>query len=450
MADLWGIEGKMKLPTFEGKKWFVAALTLCIGLYFAQFICLLKYAVNIPFWDEWEAINKGGVLAEPSVEHLFAQHNEHRIVTTKLLSLALYYLDGWNLITHQTINFLIYGFLVATLAYVVKKSTPELSSLTLMCFVVFMLSCVSIENHFWGFQSQFHFALLFSFLSVWFLFREKQSWIKTLLGTIFSLLAIYSFSSGLVMSVVVIAGYGVFKSIRIYTGTERKPEISQLAVVLLIVCGAIYYYFIGYAKPELHPVFTFPYQKLFWTYLTNLLSGGFGFKIDNIAPGTFVFFFVLVPIIGLIKKYRSKLTPGNWVIIVSTLAVFAALSSITMGRAGFGKGHSKASRYSEIVIMLIPLSIALWSVFLVEHEKWRMRLLVGFWCFCGIGLLGYWNFPGAYQAAGIERQEGRDCVQNYYQNGGEANCPTVYPRPIADRLDFTKTQPLSFVKELNK
>ncbi len=440
----------MKLPTFEGKKWFYSALTICCGLYLAQFICLLKYAVNIPYWDEWEAINRGGVLAEPSFEHLLAQHNEHRIVTTKLLSLALYYLDGWNLITHQVANFLIYGILVASIAYIVKKSTPELSALTLMCFVVFMLSCVSIENHFWGFQSQFHFALLFSFLSVWFLFSENQGWLKTLLGTTFSLLAIYSFSSGLVASLVIIACYGLFKAIRIYRSTERLREVVQLSAVLLIISGAIYYYFVGYAKPELHPVFTFPYQKLFWTYLTNLLSGGFGFKIDNIAPGTFVFFFVLVPIIGLIKKYGSKLTPGNWVIIVSTLAIFAALSSITMGRAGFGKGHSKASRYSEIVIMLIPLSIALWSVFLVEQEKWKSRLLFGFWCFCFIGLIGYWNFPGAYQTVSAERQEARNCVQNYFQNGGAADCPGAYPRPIADRLDFIKDQSLSFVNELKK
>lgn len=440
----------MKLPKFEGKKWFYAVLTLCCGLYLAQLFCLLKYAVNIPFWDEWEAINKGGVLAEPSIEHLFVQHNEHRIVTTKLLSLALYYLDGWNLITHQTVNFLIYGFLVAIVAYIVKKSSPELSSLTLMCFVMFMLSCVSIENHYWGFQSQFHFALLFAFLSIWFLFSERQEWKKVLLGTLFTLLAIYSFSSGLVMSLVVIAGYGVFKSIRIYTGTDRKREILQLVAVMLIAAGSIAFYFAGYVKPGDHPVYTLPYQKLFWTYFLNLLSGGFGFKIDNIAPGIFIFFFAIVPIIGLIKKYRSRLSSGNWVIIVSTLAVFAALSSITMGRAGFGKGHSKASRYSEIVIMLIPFSVALWSVFLIEQKKLRYYFLIGFWIFCGFGLSRFWNFPKTYSGIATERQQARDCVQNYFQNGGAADCPSAYPIPIADRLEFIKTQPLSFVKELNK
>jgi len=438
----------MNLPAIDGKKLFYAALVICVGLYVAQFAFLLKYAVNVPFWDEWEAINKGGILVDQSLSQLFAQHNEHRIVTTKLLTLILYYFDGWNLVTHQAINFVIYGILLVTVAYIVKKSTPELSAWILPCFVIFMLTDVSIENHFWGFQSQFHFSLLFLFLSIWFLFNENQAWTKIVLGSLFSVLSIYSFSSGLVCSVVVLTGYVVFKGLRIYSTKERR-DAFQAASAFFLIAGAIGLYFVGFTRPDSLPL-TLPYQKLFWTYLLNLFSGGFGFKIDNIAPGVIVFFFTLVPVFGVIRQSGRQMSAQKWVIIISMLAVLAALVTITMGRAGYGKGHSKASRYSEITIMLIPFSVAIWAIFLKEYDRVRTYILAGFWIFCCVGLWKYFSFQTDYAKESAERRQALECVSDYYRNGGEANCPTAYPSPIAERLEFVRDVPVSFIREINK
>ena len=438
----------MKLSDISSKTRLYVALLTCIGLWVAQFVFIVKNAVNVPFLDEWEAVNKGGIIVNQTISQLFAQHNEHRIVTTKLLTLMLYYFDDWNLITHQAINFVIYGLLVSALAYIVKKSVPEMPTWILLCFVLFTLTDVSRENHAWGFQSQFHFALLFLFLSVWFLFNKKQAWGKILGGAIFSVLSIYSFSSGVVESLVVLFGYSVFKLIRIRLESAKKREILQLALVLLIICGAIGFYFVGYIKPEHHPAYTLPYQKLFWTYFLNLLSGGFGYKVDNILPGCIIFFFVIIPLIAVIKQNGYKLSTGKWVIVISTLAILGSLVSITMGRAEFGKGHSKASRYSEITVMLIPLSVALWTFFLSEREKLRNYFLGGFWIFCLWSFLTYWNFSADYYHLSVERQTGLECVKNYYQNGGEANCLTLYPLPLTERLDFVKTVPVSFIKEM--
>ncbi len=440
----------MKLADISPKTRFYASLLTCLALWSAQFIFILKNAVNVPFLDEWEAVNKGGIIVNQTFSQLFAQHNEHRIVTTKLLTLMLYYFDHWNLITHQAVNFLIYGLLITVLAYIVKKSAPELPSWILLCFVFFTLTDVSRENHAWGFQSQFHFSLLFLFLSIWFLFNEKQTWGKILGGALFSVLSIYSFSSGLVESAIVLIGYSLFKLIRIRLETAKMREILQLALVLLVICGALSFYFVGYIKPEHHPAYTLPYQKLFWTYFLNLLSGGFGYQVVNILPGSIIFLYTIIPLIGVIKQNGYKLSSRRWVIIVSTLAVLAALASITMGRAEFGKGHSKASRYSEITVMLIPLGIALWAVFLSERENLRNYFLGGFWIFCMFSFLTYWNFSADYYHLRLEREEGLACVKNYYQNGGEAKCLTIYPLPIPDRLDFVKTVPVSFIEEMQK
>jgi len=422
-------------------------LGICVALYVTQLVCVIVYAVDIPFWDEWEAFNKGGFLVNQTVSQLFAQHNEHRIVTTKLLTLALYYLDGWNLVTHQTVNFLVYGILILAAVSVTKKAARQMPWPVLLCFVVFMLSDISWENHTWGFQSQFHFALLFLFLSGLSLFDENQSWPKALAGALFLVLTIYSFSSGVIESFVMFAGYAVFKITR--ETTDRTKDFLQLATIGLIVSGAIGLFFVGYVKPE-STAYTLPYQKLFWTYLLNLLSGGLGYKVDNILPGTILLFFVLIPGIGIIKQNGKGMSSRKWMLMITTFSILAALVTISMGRAGYGKGQSKASRYSEIIIMLVPLSVALWWLFLNERRKLLNYLAIGFWVFCGFGLSRSWNFPKLYGGIRVQRVQARDCVQNYYLNGGSANCPTAYPAPIADRLEFGRDLPLSFIRKMQK
>lgn len=424
------------------------ALLVCLSVYIFHLTTILKYAVNIPYWDEWEALNTGGIIANPSLEQLFAQHNEHRIVTTKLLTLLLYKIDGWNIVAHQTVNFFIYGLVVFLLAYIVKKCVPHLPLWILLFFTVFLFSAVGWENHFWGFQTQFHFSLLFLFLSIWFLFKENQAWHNIILGTLFACLLIYSLSAGLIESSALLFSFSGYKLIRIKQGKNVRREISQLAVVWVIIGAAIGLYFVGYIKPEHHPVYAFPYHKIFGVYFLNLLSGGFGYKSANILPGSIIFLFTVVPVLGHIYKQRGNLTNSAWIIIASIICILAALSSIVMGRANFGVGHSKASRYAEVVGVLIPLSIAMWMIFLEEKTKLRQYLLIGFWIFCFISFARYWNFPQTYALPAAERLQGAECVRNYYVNGGAADCPTIYPHPIADRLEFNRNSEQSSFKEI--
>lgn len=434
------------------KQKFWPALIVCVGLYAAHFVNILKYAVNIPFYDEWEAVTPSGFIANPTLQELFSQHNEHRIVTTKLLTLLLYQVDGWNNVTHQALNFVIYGLLIVVLAYIIKKCVPQLPGWVLLCFIVFLLSTVNWENHFWAFQTQFHFSLLFLLLSIWFLFNENQEWHKITVGIFFSWLAIYSLSSGLVEIVAVLLGYSCFKLLRIRQsdGGNRFKEILELAAALALIGGAIGLYFVGYVKPQYHPPLALPYQRIFWEYFLNLLSGGFGYVSQTKWPGSLIFLFVLAPVLGEIWKRRFQLTPKTWIIIISIIAVLASLSSITMGRANFGVGQSKSSRYAEIIQMLIPLSVAMWVIFLDNYKNGRYFVLAAFWIFCVISFLTFWNFSRPYSMASQGKNKGLECVRNFYLNGGDGNCPTIYPVPIADRLEFDRTLKLSFVKEINK
>lgn len=449
----------MKILKISEKVSFWILLIICVGLFIAQFRYIIKFAVNIPFYDEWEGLTENGILLNQTISGLFAQHNEHRIVTTNLLTLALYYIDGWNIITHQIINFFLYGILLVSINYVIKKSVPQLPGWILLAFTIFLLTNISWENHFWAFQSQFHFALIFLFFSIYFLFDQKQNWSLLFVGVFFSWLTTYSFSSGLVESLVVLVCFIGFKFVRIYRTDNKQTEIRQLLVTSILIGGAIGAYFIGFSKNEGHPPFAFPFQKEFWLYFLNLLSGGFGYKSLSLLPGIIILFFVSIPLIGIIKKYSNEIPPKTWIVVAANLAILGALGSITMGRAGFGEAHAKSSRYTEIVVMLIPLTVAIWTIFLAHSEKARNYVLAVYFIFCILSFSNfsnsskpdfvYFNYNKAYREAVDSRLKGYQCVKDFYLQKGDGNCSTIYPAPIADRLELIKSLKISFEEEIN-
>ncbi len=443
----------MKLTDIAETTKFNIALVACLAIYFTHFAFILRYAVNIPFWDEWEAVAPDGIVANPSLSELFAQHNEHRIVTTKLLTLLLYKLDGWNIITNLALNFIIYGLMIFLVVRIIEICVPNLPSWILLCFAIFLFTGLGWENHFWAFQTTFHFSLLFLLISIYYLFNQQQNWKNTLSGVFFAWLTIYSIASGLVEIVVAALVYTCFKLLRLRQNDDapdgrKQLERNQLIAALILIGAAVGLYFVGYVKPPLHPPLVLPYKREFWLYFLNLLSGGFGYQSIKLLPGFIVLFFAVVPLIGELLKRRLRLTAGGWIIATLILSIIGALCSITMGRAGFDSiALSKSSRYAEIVGLLIPLSVAMWAIFLGEKQKLRNAVLLTYWLFCAISFAKYWDIPKHYHAVAQERQKGAQCVNDYYHKGGDGNCPTIYPVPIADKLNFDKTMKLSFVYE---
>src|SRR3712207_5757020 len=88
-------------------------LALCVGLYAFHLFYVWRNAVNVPAFDEWELFNPDQLPAGLTPGWLFAQHNEHRMATTKLLIWLSYQANGWDVAAHQVLNFLLYGAAVA-------------------------------------------------------------------------------------------------------------------------------------------------------------------------------------------------------------------------------------------------------------------------------------------------------------------------------------------------
>lgn len=88
------------------------------------------YGTSVPYWDQWGA--EGGALYLPMVDgnydwgQLWTAHNEHRIAASRLLAMALFWLnDGqWDGRVESNANVIIYLFSVGLLAWLLVRRMP--------------------------------------------------------------------------------------------------------------------------------------------------------------------------------------------------------------------------------------------------------------------------------------------------------------------------------------
>ncbi|HEX8235105.1 MAG TPA: hypothetical protein VF600_04050 [Abditibacteriaceae bacterium] len=425
----------------------VAALVSLFLLHFA-FICI--YAVDVPYWDEWTLLSPGQIPAGFSAETLWAPLNEHRIVTTKLLVWALYFVSGWNLIVHQILNFVIFGALVLLLLFFSRRLAASMPLGVITAFLLFLLSPLNQENHTMGIQTQFHLVLLFFLVAAYCLFHETQTWDKILAGVLATGLAMCSSAGGAVSALVLLMTFSLFKAQRVRNLADkgRKTEIAQWLLVMSVLGCAVTMWLVDYRGTAGSTASASPLSGRFWNYFFNIVSLGFGFEFVSSAVGVLCILVVVAPLIGMALKNRARLPANCWTLGVMVLGILAILASISVGRAnGWAVDQSKSSRYSEFGMMLVPLAAMAWWQF-VQTSKARTAMLLCLWCFCFAGFLNNWSYFAFYQDTFLLRTAGRECIRKYYDEGGGDSCRSVAPMPLASQLNAARKLNLSFYRSI--
>jgi hypothetical protein len=148
--------------------WLGAAVALIV---FGSKLALIDAAgSDLPVWDQWDA--EGAYLYRPYLEghlsarELFSPHNEHRILFTRLLVLGLLALNGqWDGLLQMVVNAAIHAAFAGLVTALLSVRLGQISG-SLAAIVLAGLFSVPAawENVLSGFQSQFYFLLLFTFL----------------------------------------------------------------------------------------------------------------------------------------------------------------------------------------------------------------------------------------------------------------------------------------------
>jgi hypothetical protein len=318
---------------------------------------IARFAVNVPFLDEWftpaSIFSKIHDSGQISFSDLIEQHNESRLFFPKLIFLLSAYLTHWDTRHEMAIIFLMACLIATNLLYIAAKTiTVEKTSKQARLLLFMALSNMLIfspaqyENWLWGIQIVVFIPILCltTGISVWYS-NIRDVW-KVVFVVSLSTVSTFSYANGLLC-------WFLLPLTAIFLG---KWNILKRHVKLIVFWGVacisnLTLYFWNYVKPTNHPSFFeslfHPLKALnyFFAFLGSSLGGGslilssmVGFAVMLIAGILGVVFSIRWGSKGL--RYRA----AGWI----TLLVYSLASAVitTSGRMGFGVEQAMESRYT--------------------------------------------------------------------------------------------------------
>lgn len=300
------------------------------------------FAVALPFWDQWDA--EGDYLLRPWLEgtlkfaDLWLPHNEHRVFSTRLLTLFSLELTGtWNNLVEARINVLLASSIPFILVLLLYKSGELKGKKWLILPVILAGSTLPFiwENLLVGFQSQFYFLLLFAVsalaLAVW----QPESIVSFVLIIILSVVSVLTMASGMMTPLSAAFIYGLHW----YINRKQPEQIILFISTLLLISIAGY---LTLPPQSAHEVFR---ARSFGELLnTFLLIESWPFKVRYQAS-LLLWLPALITLPFLI--YRKTFT--RYDLLMTGCLLWSVLQALA---TSYGRGHdmnSITSRYADFI-----------------------------------------------------------------------------------------------------
>jgi len=305
---------------------------------------------GIPFWDEWDSRYRfySEFLQNP-ISSIFDQHNEHRIVLTKLI----FVFDFWvfngsaapliilNLLLSLAISILVCKILIQ---YINAQSLARLN--WTICPLVFAVNSSWLQqgNFTWAFQSQYFLAVLIPLLffnysiTLWIKESRKYNFIGIF---VLAILSSWSISGGLIVIPILIL---VSLMLR-----RPKYEISILCILFLSVLmlysinfdlGTDKYKQLSDGSSSIKAII-----KFFLTYMSSPIVETFGISY---AQGILIFALLWGSALFILyNSARLNSFPDiPSIVLFSQLLFTLALAGVTsLGRFQFGNEQAEVAMY---------------------------------------------------------------------------------------------------------
>lgn len=346
---------------------YLSLVLTFIPLIYLIFI-VIKFKVDVPFWDQWELVPLLEKYYQGTVgfSDLWAQHNEHRPLFPRLIMLILAKISNWDITYELAVNILLALGILGAIVYQINKSLMTNLLLPIISLMIFSLA--QAENWLWGWQIQFFlniFAVVVGFIILTNPPLTRLSFVLTL---ILGIIATYSVANGLLFWPI-----GLLMLLLNCDNQNRRIYITAWLFISVIVFLS---YFYTYHQPEQHPSLFFVfYRPLVFisyvlTYLGALLStfnteGAFIFGLLGVS------IFSLTPWI-LIKAKKMNLQTLLPLISLGLYAIGTAVIT-GIGRAGFGALQAKSFRYVAFSSLFWVINVIL--LYLLGTKQRVFRLL---------------------------------------------------------------------------
>ncbi|HKT69354.1 MAG TPA: hypothetical protein VJP83_07955 [Terriglobales bacterium] len=324
----------------------------------------------LPFWDLWSV---SIFLAGPRrsvLEWLWAQHNEHRILLSKILLLLDYRLfhamDVFPLCCIflaqlMLLSVLLYAF--ATIGKLRGGAWRAAAGISAVC----LFSTAQWENFVSGFQVAFLLVGLFFTLAMLAVLRSGAhdavargtQWKRSALAVLAGAAATYSLANGIIVWPIMIL-------MAVLNRCRRNIIVCEAISGLLVGGSYLYGYKTGAAQNG--PFYWMRHVKLITVYVVNYLGAPMNFGHLRLALvfGGVAFAAALLMLWRIL--FRSDRQP--FLLLLASLLLFVLGSAVmtSLGRLRFGTDQALSSRYSTVALLLW-LSLAVWLLRLVSQRS---------------------------------------------------------------------------------
>jgi len=431
-------------------RWRPALIALGAFLiaFLAQRQIVLAYGVDMPFWDEWEdfpTIHASYRAGNLTLGQIFAPHNEHRIMTSRLITLALFAIRGeWSPVVGMLLSAVVVGCIAATWAYTLSR----LGGPVWLAWISALLlaSPIQFQNITCSFQICFYLLMLCVVTGVSaIVLAPAVTWRLVLVAIVAASLATFSLANGLLAWVAL----GICLLLKVKLAAPSEPVFAKgrglrakaLGFLAIMIFQCVFYL----QGLQIGASLATPVEKVFQMARWSMMALSYPF-VDDFDQPIFLSvcspLFLWIPLVLAARacmQYSHDERSNNTLVLIIGLMMFMILSScmIGLGRADFS--IRDGSRYTTIFVwnslLVLFALVTLWRELAGKsvHQLWQKRLLLASLFVVLLCVHAVRAMEGLRQISlhAIERRQEEQTIITYLSDPSpnrQLNGPIPYPR----------------------
>lgn len=360
------------------------------GSFAIIFIMLAVYGTYlrfspVPYWDMWDGYLGFFLNFDKTnwISCLWQQHNEHRIVLSRILFLADFIFFGGYSVFLIIVNHLLTLAITIFFVYLLKKyqkSDPFLIFFTISCVFFWCQN----ENLTWAFQSQFYLVLLLPLLAFYMLYlaQSNGSSYYFFFACLLGILSVGTMANGILVL--------PFMTLYSYITKFEKKKVYILFTVSICI---IILFFHNYSFPIEHGV---DFKKLIYqpfklflytvTYLGNPFYYILGVSSSAPIAGLFL---LLCSSFAFYRVFFN--TPQNTFSLFLLFFIFfiaGSAASTGSGRLIFGISQALSSRYTTTALMAWVSLVVIYAPSITKIGKTNLLVWIPF-CLLLLGMASF-------------------------------------------------------------